>query len=237
MQVCLLSWCWSPWATKSIRCHRVDKSKRERPARCKVGPLYYKGLVPQKEFFFGGGEGVVLNLGDQPQVLSVYHYSIAMSLGRQSNSWDTNRLQSNPTLLSFTRKQFHHVMPSSSQGRPAATRVYRFLSPCVHMGWAWLPLWKAKMCVGHSDSEKLLSNFSAIFYTSIYKGPRPACPIPAAPIQVYFHIADKAEPTFHIYLNSVVSKETVVQRQTLNSQFCISPGLILTLYTWLRRPK
>ena len=90
---------------------------------------------------------------------------------------------------------------------------------------------------GHFDSEKLLLSFSAIFHISIYIGPMPACPILAAPIQVYFHIADQAEPTFHIYLNSVVSKETVLQRQTLNSQFCISPGLMLTLYTQLSRPK
>ncbi|CAD7671444.1 unnamed protein product [Nyctereutes procyonoides] len=108
----------------------------------------------------------------------------------------------------------------------------------TYEGWgsktqSWLPLLRAKKRAGRSDSEILPFNFSAVLDTSIYGGPRPARPTPAAPIQVYFHTAHRAEPTFHIYLNSVVSKETVLQRQTLNSQFRIRPGLALTLHTQL----
>lgn len=128
-------------------------------------------------------------------------------------------------------------MPSSLQGKPIATGVHRFLSPQAPRGWAWLPLLRAKKRAGRSDSEILPFNFSAVLDTSIYGGPRPARPTPAAPIQVYFHTAHRAEPTFHIYLNSVVSKETVLQRQTLNSQFRICPGLELTLHTQVSRPK
>ena len=73
-----------------------------------------------------------------------------------------------------------------------------------------LSLLKVKKCVGHFDSEKLLS-FPAIIYISIYRGSGHVCPISAALIQMKFHTADEADSTVHIYLNFVVSKETVQQ--------------------------
>lgn len=74
----------------------------------------------------------------------------------------------------------------------------------TYMAQVPLPWTRAELCANHLDAEKMQSQFLPRLFSHI--GLRPASQLTGLLSWAHSHIADKADPTFHIYSNSVVSK-------------------------------